>query len=347
MMERKIVLFLFIFVALAFLLTDCRPDENQTVIPIETVIGEIQNVIATYSAGDRADHEVNGVTFHMRFVPPKKFFIATDDSDWSWVDHGYRMAETEVTYELWHAVYTWATANGYYFANSGCEGHDGVAGEPPSAAKNEPVTTINWRDTIVWLNALTEWYNHQKGTTLAPVYYIDSGYTNVLRDSRDYTFGATVDYTAGNFDAPFVKDAASGFRLPSFNEWELAARYIADNNDDGDIMDGGEYVPGNYASGAEYDYSNEPATDAVAWYNVNSGGTTHDVAQKKANALGLYDLSGNVWEWNFDWKTAMAARSGHGGSWFHPASGLQIGYADGGQPYFESNFAGFRFARTE
>ena len=66
------------------------------------------------------------------------------------------------------------------------------------------------------------------------------------------------------------------FRLPTEAEWEYAAR-------------GGKYSKG-------YKYAGSDNVDAVAWYDNNSNGETHSVAQKEANELGLYDMSGNVWE---------------------------------------------------
>ena len=79
---------------------------------------------------------------------------------------------------------------------------------------------------------------------------------------------------------------ANGYRLPSDAEWEYVAR-------------GGEY----------HLYSGSNDIDEVAWYDGNSGDRSHAVGKKKANGFGLYDMSGNVFEWVWDWKGSYSSNS--------------------------------------
>jgi len=311
------------------------------------------------SAGDVETETVGGVSFNMIYVPAKTTFTDTTDLSEATVTSAYEIADTEVTYELWSTVYTWATVGdgapvstgegAYFFSNAGTMGDNGAR------TNQHPVTTINWRDAMVWTNALTEYYNAQNGASLEVVYYSDgdSSYTTPFRDSRDPVATcatAATSVNAGDCDNPDVKSNADGFRLPTADEWELAARYITDSNSDGDIKDTGEFYPGNYASGATLATTDFTATDLVAWFGNNTPTTgntttTQPVSTKTANALGLYDMSGNVWEWIYAWYNATV-RSVRGGSWFFSATNLQVGLLSGYLPYLEFEHIGFRPARN-
>ena len=82
-----------------------------------------------------------------------------------------------------------------------------------------------------------------------------------------------------------------------------------------------------------------------AVYSGNSGSSTSTVkGTRTANALGLYDMSGNVWEWCYD--LSGSYRVGRGGSWVDSANYLRVGYWFNGDPYYENYGIGFRVART-
>lgn len=324
----------------------CKPEKSETVLPLIMNGGGGPNAPA---AGDRSTFTADGVSFHMRYFPPKNFKTGSGDLDTASVSTGYWMAETEVTYELWDKVNTWATSHGYTIGNAGVQGSGACPGGGTSTGTNQhPVTCINWRDAIVWMNALTDWYNARTGSTYDCVYYNDPGYTMPIITSTD---SGSIDSTPGSEDNPYVKPNAKGFRLPTSNEWELAARYIGDANNDGDISDTGEYYPGEYASGATADYTNFAATSAVAWFgNSTTDGigntiSTQPVGTKAANALGLYDMSGSVWEWSSIWYTSI--RTSRGGSWKSSAISSEILSGFINPPYFESSDIGFRPSRTE
>ena len=124
-------------------------------------------------------------------------------------------------------------------------------------------------------------------------YYI--GQTEVTQELWEAVMGSNPSYFKGNDQRPveavswndcqeFIEKlnrlTGKNFRLPTEAEWEYAAR-------------GGSKSRG-------YKYSGSNDAKVVAWYDDNSGDKTHPVAQKQSNELGLYDMSGNVYEWCSD-----------------------------------------------
>ncbi len=112
------------------------------------------------------------------------------------------------------------------------------------------------------------------------------------------------------------------YRLPTESEWEYACK-------------GGRYSKG-------YRYSGGNDIDAVAWYDGNSEEKTHPIGQKQPNELGLYDMSGNVWEWSQDMHefTGMC----RGGSWIHNARNCDPSLPNETPRSFKINSLGLRLA---
>ena len=126
------------------------------------------------------------------------------------------------------------------------------------------------------------------------------------------------------------------FRLPTEAEWEYAAR-------------GGDRSQG-------YKYSGSNTIGNVAWYDDNSNSQTHNVKTKSPNELGIYDMTGNVWEWCQDWCGSYSSGSQtnptgpssgsnrvlRGGSWINFASGCRVSKRGSDSPGDRNYYYGFR-----
>ncbi|WP_443097622.1 formylglycine-generating enzyme family protein [Treponema succinifaciens] len=190
--------------------------------------------------------------------------------------------------------------------------YESVMGENPSkfnGEKNLPVEQVSWYDAVYFCNKLSA------KCGLTPVYAV-AGETDVGKWGYAPHKKEKITGTVSQ------NENASGYRLPTMKEWQYAAK-----------------------GGQNYNYSGSGNLDEVGWHRENSGSKTHPVAQKDPNGYGLYDMSGNVWEWCWDSSISNSdsdRRYNCGGSWSNFASYCEVGYEHWNRADSPNNFLGFR-----
>jgi len=197
-----------------------------------------------------------------------------------------------------------------------------IIGTNPSNFKgdNLPVEMVSWYDAIEYCNKRSQ----KEGLT--PAYTINKRQADPNNKNRRDNVEWAVTWNKN----------ANGYRLPTEAEWEYACR---------------AGTTSAYNTGANI-------SDDTGWYNANTG-STRPVGQKPANAWGLYDMHGNVWEWCWDWKgvSTSGARTDpvgpasgsyrvlRGGAWFYPAMFARSAHRGDGNPNDRGRSFGFRLVR--
>ncbi len=198
---------------------------------------------------------------------------------------------------------------------------------------NYPAYYLSWYDALVYCN------KRSMAEGLTPCYSIRAS-----TDPNDWG-DVPISWNDNTWDAVECNWNANGYRLPTEAEWEYVAR-AGDNTVDALTYSGTSDVNelGDYA-----------------WYEDNLYSTTHEVGTKLPNAYGLYDMSGNVWEWCWNWFTASydtekeggsdptgtsagSLRVYRGGSWNYDSDNCAVSYRGNNAPHFRYLY-GFRVVR--
>ena len=200
----------------------------------------------------------------------------------------------------------------------------------------QPMTFVSWYDAVEYCN----WRSQQEGLT--PCYTIDKDNKDPNNQNKDDALKWTITC---NFNA-------NGYRLPTEAEWEYAARERGRKVRFGNGKDIADPEEINFCGLEQF----KQPYSVVGVYRAK----TTAVASFVPNALELYDMSGNVWEWCWDWGAWYEAASQQnpkgpvngeyrglrGGSWGDSPNNVRAAYRGGGSPVERGSIIGFRCART-
>ena len=203
---------------------------------------------------------------------------------------------------------------------------ESVMGSNPSDFKgaNRPVEKVSWFDVVSFCNKLSELEGLEPAYGGLGDYQVGDDQNMDENEIESLSAGITCNWNA------------KGYRLPTHAEWLYSAR-----------------------SGQQFKYPGSNSVDEVAWYRGNSLRETHPVGQKKSNGFGLYDMSGNVCKWIWDWygdyrpknlsdlvgPSSGSERMVVGGSGWDREQGMSLSVSGALDPEIRRGNLGFRLAR--
>jgi formylglycine-generating enzyme required for sulfatase activity len=228
--------------------------------------------------GERMTIAPGGVNVAFRYVPAGQFQRDVIATNTSIISRGYWMSETEVTQELFQAVMG--------VNPSGFDGSEGNEPAPGETQERRPVEQVSWYDAIAFCNKLS------LADGKEPVYRVRVGGTSAQVDWAGLAYSSIPTWRNDDWDSVVMDRSKNGYRLPTEMEWIWAA-IGADAQPDTDTT---WWYAKTFAGS-----NGSNILDDYAWHGNNSGGRTHETGKKLPNELGLYDMTGNVMEWCWDW----------------------------------------------